>query len=153
MAQEVDLADMLEKTIVFNKIFLQIEEEILKNHEMNASAVNLISIIGDDRMTLTEITNATGLDKSTVSRQINRLVKEEFVLKESGEDKRYSFFELSENAKIVYNNYQENFINYINDALNAWSEEEKHMFLVMLGRANYSLSTALEKKLEEKMNR
>ncbi|MDN6162186.1 MAG: MarR family transcriptional regulator, partial [Atopostipes sp.] len=99
MAQEVDLMDMLEKTIAFNKTFLQIEQEILQNHEMNASAINLISIIGDNRMTLTEITNASGLDKSTVSRQINRLVKEELVLKESGEDKRYSFFELSESAK------------------------------------------------------
>lgn len=144
MAQEVDLEDMLKKIITFNKIFLQIEEEILKAHQVKASAVNLISIIGDDRMTLTEITKISGLDKSTVSRQINGLVKKEYVLRESGKDKRYSFFELSKSAKIIYNNYNENFTNYIADALNAWSEEEKHMFSVMLGRANYSLSTALK---------
>ncbi|MDN6195010.1 MAG: helix-turn-helix domain-containing protein, partial [Atopostipes suicloacalis] len=77
MAQEVDLEDMLKKIITFNKIFLQIEEEILKAHQVKASAVNLISIIGDDRMTLTEITKISGLDKSTVSRQINGLVKKE----------------------------------------------------------------------------
>lgn len=146
MAQQVDLEDMLEKVVTFNKQFLQIEQEILKRHEINASAVNLISIIGDHRMTLTDITAVSGLDKSTVSRQINGLVKEELVLRETGEDKRYSFFELSENAKIIYSNYLTNFTDYIEKALRAWSEEEKHMFSVMVGRANYSLSAALKKE-------
>ncbi len=146
MAQQVDLEDMLEKVVTFNKQFLQIEQEILKTHEINASAVNLISIIGDHRMTLTDITAVSGLDKSTVSRQINGLVKEELVLRETGEDKRYSFFELSENAKIIYSNYLTNFTDYIEKALRAWSEEEKHMFSVMVGRANYSLSAALKKE-------
>lgn len=150
MAQEVDLKDMLEKIMTFNKVFLKIEEEILTNHKINASAVNLISIIGEERLTLTDITKISELDKSTVSRQINRLVKRDLVLRESGEDKRYSFFELSESAKIIYNNYNENFINYIDNALNAWSEEEKHMFLVLIGRANYSLSSALNKKIQTK---
>lgn len=146
MAQQVDLEDMLEKIVTFNKQFLQIEQEILKTHKINASAVNLISIIGDYRMTLTDITAVSGLDKSTVSRQINGLVKEELVLRETGEDKRYSFFELSENAKIIYSNYLTNFTDYIENALRGWSEEEKHMFSVMVGRANYSLSTALKKE-------
>lgn len=147
MPQQVDLKDMLEKLVKFNKLFLQIEQEILKTNEINASAINLISIIGEERMTLTDITKISGLDKSTVSRQINVLVKENLVLRESGEDKRYSFFELSESAKIIYNNYMKNFIGYIEDALRAWSEEEKHMFSVMVGRANYSLSTALKKEI------
>lgn len=148
MAQQVDLKDMLEKIVTFNKHFLQIEQEILKTHDINASAVNLISIIGDNRMTLTDITKVSGLDKSTVSRQINGLVKEDLVLRESGEDKRYSFFELSESAKTIYDNYINNFISYIENALRAWSEEEKHMFSVMIGRANYSLSTALSKEIK-----
>lgn len=146
MNQQVDLEDMLEKIVTFNKQFLEIEQEILKVHQINASAVNLISIIGDQRMTLTEITTASRLDKSTVSRQINRLVKEELVLRETGEDKRYSFFELSEDAKMIYNKYLNDFTDYIEGALRGWSEEEKHMFSVMIGRANYSLSTALKNK-------
>lgn len=149
MVDEVDLEDMLKKIVKFNKIFQQIEEEILKTHKMKASAVNLISIIGDERMTLTQITEISGLDKSTVSRQINNLVKDEYVLRESGKDKRYSFFELSKDAKIIYSKYRENFIEYIKDALSAWSEEEKHMFSVLIGRANYSLSTALKQEMKE----
>lgn len=148
MAQKVNLQEMFEKIVLFNKQFLQIDQEILNKHAINASAVNLISIIGDERMTLTDITKVSGLDKSTVSRQINVLVQEELVLRESGEDKRYSFFELSKDAKIIYENYLDNFTNYIENALSAWSEEEKHMFSVMIGRANYSFSTALTKDQE-----
>lgn len=145
MVQKVDLKDMLEKIALFNKQFLRIEQDILKAHEINSSAVNLISIIGDERMTLKEITEVSELDKSTISRQMNVLVNEELVVRESGEDKRYSFFELSESAKIVYKEYLASFTNYMDDALQAWSEEEKHMFSVLIGRANYSLSTALVK--------
>ncbi len=145
MTPQVDLKDMLEKTVVFNKQFLRIEQEILQAHQINASAINLISIIGDDRMTLKDITEISELDKSTVSRQINVLVKDELVKRETGEDKRYSFFELSEDAKMIYNKYVSNFTEYMNDALSAWSEEEKHMFSVMIGRANYSLTAALTK--------
>lgn len=148
MPQKVNLQEMLEKIVLFNKQFLQIDQEILNKHAINASAVNLISIIGDERMTLTDITKVSGLDKSTVSRQINVLVQEELVLRASGEDKRYSFFELSKDAKIIYKNYLESFTDYIENALSAWSEEEKHMFSVMIGRANYSLSTALIKDQE-----
>lgn len=146
MAKKVDLKDMLEKIGLFNKQFLRIEQEILKTHKINGSAVNLISIIGDDRMTLTDITEASELDKSTISRQISVLVKNELILRETGEDKRYSFFQLSENAKKIYNDYVSNFTEYMEEALKAWSEEEKHMFSVMIGRANYSLSTALVKE-------
>ena len=146
MAQKVDLKDMLEKITLFNKQFMRIEQEMLNTHKINSSAVNLISIIGDERLTLKEITEISELDKSTISRQINVLVKDELVLRETGEDKRYSFFELSENAKILYNDYLASFIEYLEEALKAWSEEEKHMFSVMIGRANYSLTTALIKK-------
>ncbi len=145
MAQKVDLEDMLEKIVLFNKQFVRIEQEMLTTHKLNSSAVNLLSIIGDERMTLKEITEVSELDKSTISRQINVLVRDELVLREIGEDKRYSFFELSENAKMIYNDYMSSFIDYLEEALQAWSEEEKHMFSVMIGRANYSLTAALTK--------
>lgn len=148
MSQKVNLKEMLEKISLFNKQFIRIEQEILAIHSINSSAINLISIIGDERMTLKEITEVSELDKSTISRQINGLVKNELVLRETGEDKRYSFFELSESAKMIYNDYISSFVKYLDEALKAWSEEEKHMFSVMIGRANYSLATALIKENE-----
>ena len=67
---------MLEKIVAFNHEFSKVKKKILSMQQINASAINLISIIGDETMTLKEITEISELDKSTVSRQMNLLVKQ-----------------------------------------------------------------------------
>jgi DNA-binding MarR family transcriptional regulator len=146
MARTVDISEMLEKLTTFNNQFNQVKKEILSKQNINASTVNLISIIGDEVMTLKQITEISELDKSTISRQINVLVDKELVLRESGEDKRFSYFELSDEAKAIHRQYSNDFVKYLDDALMGWSEEEKQMFSVLVGRANYSLSTAMSKE-------
>lgn len=145
MARTVDISEMLEKLTAFNTQFTQVKKNILNKQNINASTVNLISIIGDEVMTLKQITEISELDKSTISRQINVLVDKELVRRESGEDKRFSYFELSDEAKAIYRQYSNDFVKYLDDALMGWSEEEKQMFSVLIGRANYSLSTAMSK--------
>jgi len=146
MGRTVDISEMLEKVVAFNNQFLQVKKDLLDKQNLNASTVNLISIIGDERMTLKQITEISELDKSTISRQVNVLVKNELVSRESGEDKRFSFFELTNEAKEIYRQYNKDFVNYLNNALKGWSEEEKQMFTVLIGRANYSLSNELSTK-------
>lgn len=140
MTRKVDIKDMLKNISQFNAQYTQIKKEILSKQNLNASTVNLISIIGDETMTLKEITEISELDKSTISRQINVLVKDELVYRNVGEDKRFSYFELTDEAKTIYKQYMEDFIFYVDNALKGWSEEEKQMFLVLIGRANYSFS-------------
>lgn len=146
MTHTVDIDEMLEKITTFNQQFLKVKREILEEQNVNASAINLISIIGNEKITLKDITEVSDLDKSTISRQLKILVRDELVSKEPGEDKRFSFFELSESAKMIYQEYLKSFTKYLEDALKGWTEEEKQMFSVLIGRANYSLSTALIKK-------
>lgn len=143
MSRRVDINDMLEKIDDFHQQFSNVKKEILNKQNLNASTVNLISIIGDETLTLTEITKISELDKSTISRQINILVDKELVKRGSGDDKRFSFFELTEEAKAIYRQYNNDFVEYMNEALSGWSEEEKQMFSVLIGRANYSLMTAM----------
>lgn len=145
MARTVDIKEMLEKITAFNSQFLQVQKELLSIHQLNASAINLISIIGDETMTLKEITSISELDKSTISRQINVLVKDELVVREVGVDKRFSYFELTEEAKGIYRQYMDDYVRFVESALMGWSEEEKQMFTVLVGRANYSFSNALTK--------
>ncbi len=145
MARTVDIKEMLEKITAFNSQFLQVQKEILSIHQLNASAINLISIIGDETMTLKEITSISELDKSTISRQINVLVKDELVVRKVGVDKRFSYFELTEEAKGIYRQYMDDYVRFVESALMGWSEEEKQMFTVLVGRANYSFSNALTK--------
>jgi len=146
MARTVDISEMLEKVSSFNNQFLQVKKELLNQQNLNASTINLISIIGDDRLTLKEITEISELDKSTISRQVKVLVENDLVKREAGEDRRFSFFELTPEAKDIYRQYNEDFVNYLSNALKGWSEEEKQMFTVLIGRANYSLSNALPTK-------
>lgn len=145
MAQTVDMNELLDKLNTFDNQFSRIKKQILDKQNLNSSTVNLISIIGNETMTLKQITEISELDKSTISRQINVLVKNGLVIRETGEDKRFSFFELSEHAKIMYQQYRMDFANYFDDTLRGWTEEEKHMFSVLIGRANYSMSNALSK--------
>lgn len=145
MAHTVDMKELLEKIYTFDNQFSRVKKDILAKQNLNFSTVNLISIIGDEVLTLKEITEISELDKSTISRQINVLVKNGLVKRETGEDKRYSFFELSDQAKEVFHQYQNDFVQYFEDALRGWSEEEKQMFLVLIGRANHSMANALSK--------
>jgi len=146
MARTVDINEMLDKVSAFNNQFIQVKKDLLARQNLNASTVNLISIIGDDRLTLKEITEISELDKSTISRQVKVLVNNELVEREAGEDKRFSFFELTPEAKDIYRQYNKDFVNYLSNALKGWSEEEKQMFTVLIGRANYSLSNAFTTK-------
>lgn len=147
MARTVDINEMQKKLTDFNNQFTQMKKDILGKQNINASTVNLISIIGDEVMTLKEITEISELDKSTISRQMNVLVRNDLVKRETGEDKRFSYFELSDEAKAIYRQYSNDFVKYLDDALMGWSEEEKQMFSVLIGRANHSLSTAISKEL------
>lgn len=148
MSRQVDIGELLEKIISFDHNFSQVNKKLLDKQKINASTINLISIIGDEVMTLKQITEISGLDKSTVSRQMNTLVKEGYVTRETGEDKRFSFFQLSEEAINIYRQFTSDFVEYLDTTLSGWSEEEKQMLLVLIGRANHSLSTTMT-KLEE----
>lgn len=90
-------------------------------------------------LTLKEITERAQLDKSTVSRQMNTLEKLELVERKAGEDKRFSFFKLTEEADVLYNSYLKEFTDYMEKTLLAWSEEEKQILMVLLGRLEHSL--------------
>ena len=115
-----------------------------RNKAQQAIKTNRIKV--NDKVITKNGYEISELDKSTISRQMNLLVKEGLVTRETGQDKRYSFFELSEKAKDIYKNYTHDFVKYVEDALIGWSEEEKQMFSVLIGRANYSLSPSISNK-------
>lgn len=138
VSQVADIKVLFERLNLLNNRYSQITQKILDEQKIKLSAINLISIIGEEKLSLKEITEASELDKSTISRQINTLVKEELVLKTTGKDRRFSFFELSKNAKIIYNKYKQDFIACLEDSLKGWLEEEKQMFSVLIHRANFS---------------
>src|SRR5699024_12757019 len=102
MTQTADMNDLLDKISIFNNQFSHIKRVILDKQKLKSSTVNLISIIGNEKMTLRQINEISERDKSTISRQINGLIKKGIVNRKTGEDKRFSFIQLLEDAKIMY---------------------------------------------------
>lgn len=143
MPKQVKAEDILAKVSELYSLYKQTNQQILSKQSLNESAVNIISLMGNGEKTLKDITEVSGLDKSTVSRQMNTLVKRGWITKTTGEDKRYAYFTLSDKAQDVYDHYQKVFSETIESTLAGWTEEEKQMLTVLLGRFNRSLTNTL----------
>lgn len=144
MPKQVKIEDLLRKVSDLQGIYKRMNQELLSSQKLNSSAANLINIIGKEEKTLKEITEASGLDKSTVSRQVNALVKKGYVTKTTGADKRYAYFTLSNEAETAYEEYLQAFQKLFHSSLTGWTEEEKQMLSVLLGRLNRSLTKGLK---------
>lgn len=134
---------LLEKVSEFNHQYKYLTDHLLQDLGLSHSTINLIELIGEDELTLKEITTKSRLDKSTVSRQMNALVKKELVTKTTGTDKRYVYFKLNEKAGIVFKEYHTKLEEKFQLILSGWTEEEAHMLSVLLGRFNRSMTNRL----------
>lgn len=134
---------LLEKVTELNILYKQVTELMLKEHGLSHSAINLIHLIKGNEFTLKEITELSKLDKSTVSRQMNALVKKEFVTKTVGKDKRFAYFTLTDDALAVFNDFQTHLKEKFNSILSGWTEEEVHMLTVLVGRLNRSMTNRI----------
>lgn len=83
-----------------------------------------------------QLTEESNLDKSTMSRQVNSLVKKDLIIKTRGQDKRYTYLKLSREALDMYKQYQKEAELAFADLLTDWSEEEKQSLSVLLLRLN-----------------
>ncbi|OJF94046.1 MarR family winged helix-turn-helix transcriptional regulator [Alkalibacterium sp. 20] len=134
---------LLEKVSEFNQLYKHLTDHLLYDLGLSHSTINLIDLIGEDELTLKEITTKSRLDKSTVSRQMNAMVKKELVTKTIGTDKRYVYFKLNEQAGKVFNEYHIQLEEKFQKILSGWTEEEAHMLTVLLGRFNRSMTNRL----------
>lgn len=134
---------LLEKVSEFNQLYKYLTDHLLQELGLSHSTINLIELIGDEELTLKDITARSRLDKSTVSRQMNALVRKDLVTKTIGTDKRYVHFKLNEQAGVVAKNYRAKLEEKVQKILSGWTEEEAHMLTVLLGRLNRSMINRL----------
>lgn len=134
---------LLEKVSEFNQLYKYLTDHLLQELGLSHSTINLIELIGDEELTLKDITTRSRLDKSTVSRQMNALVRKDLVTKTIGTDKRYVHFKLNEQAGVVAKNYRAKLEEKVQKILSGWTEEEAHMLTVLLGRLNRSMINRL----------
>lgn len=134
---------LLEKVTDLNQLYKQVAELVLHEHGLSSSAINLIKLMGDSEYTLKQITELSRLDKSTVSRQMNALVKKDFVTKTTGQDKRFAYFTITKKAQTVFSEYHSHLEKKFESILTGWTQEEVHMLTVLIGRLNRSMTNRI----------
>lgn len=138
-----DMTLLLNRMDEFARIYRKLNGMILEYYTINESAVHLIELLENDERTLKQITEESKLDKSTVSRQVNALVKKDYITKTTGKDKRYTYLKLTDEAKDIYAKYKKEAEIAFDDLLNEWTEEEKQAFSILLSRLNRTFSDTL----------
>lgn len=136
MASQIEISTLLERMDTFTRLHRKLTGMILDYYELTESSLVIFDIIGDDQKTLKDITEASLLDKSTISRQVNALVKKDYIAKEVGKDKRYSYFQLTDHAKEVYQAYKQEAERAFDDLLENWTDDEKQKLSILLMRIN-----------------
>lgn len=141
MPEKTDI--LLEKVSDLNILYKQVTGMMLQEHGLSHSAINLMKLIGDNEYTLKQITEHSKLDKSTVSRQMNALVKKGLVTKTTGRDKRYAYFTVTDEAQDIYREFNAHMEDKFETILSGWTQEEVHMLTVLLGRLNRSMTNRI----------
>lgn len=143
MGNKVELGTLLSRMNDFTRMHRKLNGMLLDYYKLTESSLVLFDIIEDEEMTLKAITDASYLDKSTISRQVNSLVKKGYIDKKTGNDKRYSYFKLTEQAKTVYASYKKESIRAFDDLMSGWTEEEKQKLSILLMRLNRIYESAI----------
>ena len=148
MENDVSAHELVDQLNEFQLLYSTIEKKVLKNNHLNQSSFSIMSQLVEQALTLKELTALFSLDKSTLSRQINVLVKQGLIIKEAASDKRIYYLSISKEANQLVNAVRFEIEFYVTDLFKAWPNEEKQLLLVLLGRVNRRIRLTSDLKKE-----
>jgi len=93
----------------------------------------ILEIGRSGKISLVELADLLGVDKSTMSRTVNNLVESDFAIRESdAENRRYVIIQLTENGKGVFQNIEESMGNYYKGIFGSIPEGKRSQVLESL---------------------
>lgn len=93
----------------------------------------ILEIGRSGKISLVELADLLGVDKSTMSRTVNNLVESDFAIRESDtENRRFVIIQLTENGKSVFQNIEESMENYYKDIFGSIPEDKRSQVLESL---------------------
>lgn len=93
----------------------------------------LVEIGRKENISVNQLAELLGLDKSTVSRAVDKLVVDGTVLREEHpEDRRYATLRLTTDGRRLYDNIEERMTAYFHDVLQAVPEDKRSQVLESL---------------------
>ena len=84
-------------------------------------------------ISLTDLSDLVGVDKSTMSRTINNLVEDSLVIRDIDEDnRRYVDIQLTDSGRMIYNNIEKTMNTYYQGIFDAIPEDKRDQVLESL---------------------
>lgn len=84
-------------------------------------------------ISLTELSDLVGVDKSTMSRTINNLVEDNLVIRDINDDnRRYVNIQLTDGGKMIFNNIERTMTTYYEGVFDAIPEDKRDQVLESL---------------------
>ena len=115
--------------------------KMTKSNGLTIAEWQLLSYVAAGFDTQDKLSDETGLDNSTLSRQLSSLLKKEMVSNIAvGRDRRQLIYELTVKGNDVLTAVNEQHMIYEETAFKLWSAEEKSMVQILLNRLEKSLS-------------
>ncbi|MGX7394566.1 MarR family winged helix-turn-helix transcriptional regulator [Carnobacterium mobile] len=136
--------ELIKEIDSFQTRYTSIEQSVLKKNRLNRSAFFIMRHLIEQPLTLTELTSSFSLNKSTLSRQVNDLVKKGWVIKDSGKDKRFMYLVLSKEAKQLINSVHFEIEQQVTQIFSSWPNDEKQLFIILLRRINRRIELATD---------
>lgn len=136
--------ELIKEIDSFQTRYTSIEQSVLKKNRLNRSAFFIMRHLIEQPLTLTELTSSFSLNKSTLSRQVNDLVKKGWVIKDSGKDKRFMYLVLSKEAKQLINSVHFEIEQQVTQIFSSWPNDEKRLFIILLRRINRRIELATD---------
>ena len=115
--------------------------KMTKSNGLTIAEWQLLSHVAAGFDTQDKLSDETGLENSTLSRQLSSLLKKEMVSNIAvGRDRRQLIYELTVKGNDVLTAVNEQHMIYEETAFKLWSAEEKSMVQILLNRLEKSLS-------------
>lgn len=121
----------------------QLKNEGLENLIPSHGSILTVLFNSDGPLTMKEIAEKIGKDKSTVTVLINHLLYKGFIKKSvKREDRRITFIELTELGLSMEEKYRTISKNVVETAYKDFTEDEKTVFLTLLKKMNSNFKNA-----------
>lgn len=138
---EIPIHSLIQRFTEFNQNFSNLEKQVFAKYNVTKSGFAVLSFIKDEKISLNELAEHSGLDKSTLSRQVKNLEKKGFVMKVSGKDKRFTYVSLPSESQQLILTISFELEKAYSLIFKSWPADEKQLLLVLMGRVNRSIQS------------
>ena len=131
---------LAEQINLFNIYMNSVTRSISSSVNLSLSQFYTLQSISVDGISMTELSLLLCLDNSTLTRNINQLIKRKFVKKtQSLSDKRQFIISLSEEGRNINSKIDDIMIDVVNNIISTMDSNTRNIFVDILEKINWKL--------------